>query len=515
MPNGGDRRPPAAPDRRRLLIAGGYTVAGVAAARRLRGSGQRDASGALPLGNEGPDQPAAVIDAPEILPDDHVYQRVISGGRVIDPDSGFDQIANVGIDGRTIAAIDVRPLKGTETIDATNRVVSPGFIDILSYEPEDVGTLYKIQDGVTTNLGMHGINANAVDFFGRFTGRCRVNFGGAFDNPFVRANTFGLSSGEKASTDVIQRMAAECERQIGEGWIGIDFEPEYSPGTSFEEIVALANVAKRLEVPCFFHGRFSGVGQNAATIDEILGVAKSTGAAVHIEHIVSTGGTYDMANSLARVQAAIDEGYDVSACMYPYDYWATYLGSPRFDDGWQERFRIDYDDLQIAGTAERLNATTFRRGRRDNKLAAAFAIPPGDVETCLGGNFVMIGSDAIYTDGNNHPRATGCFARLLGRYVREQPVLDLKTALAKMTIMPARRLEKQVPMLRRKGRLQRGADADITIFDPATVIDRSTVENPGLPSVGIDWVFVLGVPVKSPAGVDASVLPGEPVKFHT
>jgi N-acyl-D-aspartate/D-glutamate deacylase len=479
----------------------------------MRGPGDGGAGASRPAEPGGPNQAAAVEDAPEIPPDGHVYERVISGGRVIDPESGFDQVANLGIDGRTIAAIDVRPLKGNQIIDATNRVVSPGFIDLLSYEPEDAGSVLKLHDGVTTNLGMHGINANAPDFLAKYTGRSRVHFGGAFDNPFIRTSLFGVGSSDHPSTDVVARMAAECEKQIGEGWMGVDFEPEYSPGTTFEEIVALATVAKRMDVPCFFHGRYSGVGQNAQTLDEIINVARATGAAVHIEHILSTGGTFDMANSLARVQAAIDEGLDVTACMYPYDFWATYLGSPRFADGWKERFQIDYDDLQIAGTPDRLNATTFRRGRSQNMLAAAYAIPTPEVATCLAAPFVMIGSDGIITDGNNHPRGAGCFSRVLGRYVRDQPVIDLPTALAKMTIMPARRLEKQVPMMRRKGRLQRGADADITIFDPATVLDQATVEHPGLASVGIDWVLVLGTPAKTPAGVNMDLFLGEPITY--
>jgi N-acyl-D-aspartate/D-glutamate deacylase len=199
--------------------------------------------------------------------------------------------------------------------------------------------------------------------------------------------------------------------------------------------------------------------------------------------------------------------------MYPYDFWATYLASPRFNDGWQERFRISYEDLQIAGTTERLTETTFRSHQAENKLAAAFAIPEADVRTCLKSPFVMIGSDAIFTDGNNHPRATGCFARTLGRYVRDEPVIGLREALAKMTIMPALRLQARVPALQKKGRLQRGADADITVFDPKRVMDRSTIENPGLASAGIEHVLILGQVVKTPDGIDESKRLGQPVKL--
>jgi N-acyl-D-aspartate/D-glutamate deacylase len=125
----------------------------------------------------------------------------------------------------------------------------------------------------------------------------------------------------------------------------------------------------------------------------------------------------------------------------------------------------------------------------------------------------MIGSDAILTPGdNNHPRGAGCFSRALGHYVRELEAVSLVDALAKMTILPAKRLEAKAPALLKKGRLQRGADADITIFDPTKVADRATVEDPSQPAAGIDYVLVLGTMVLSPDGPDKTKLPGQPIK---
>lgn len=505
--------PPASPDRRKLLVALGYTGANaVALARFGRSSAKADAEDGADT--PGPKAPPTIAGAPEAQPPSHVFDLVISGGRVIDPESGFDRIANVGIDGFSIAAISESTLKSKSTpINATGKVVAPGFIDLLSYEPEDVGARFKIADGVTTNLGMHGINSDAAPFFERFGGNCLVHFGGAFDNPWIRSTHFGLGPDDVASDTQIGQMGDMLRQQLIDGWIGVDFEPEYVPGTTVAEMTALARIAEEHDVPCFFHGRQSAVGTNQATLDEIINVAKETGAAVHVEHIISTGGTFDMANSLALVAKARADGYDVTACMYPYDFWATYLASPRFNAGWQERFLISYEDLQVAGTQERLTEATFRAHQAENKLAAAFAIPEEDVRTCLKSPFVMIGSDAIFTDGNNHPRATGCFARTLGRYVRDEPVIGLREALAKMTILPARRLQARVPALRKKGRLQRGADADLTVFDPAQVVDRSTIENPGLESAGIDHVLILGQVVKTPDGLDETKRIGQPIKL--
>jgi dihydroorotase len=447
-----------------------------------------------------------------------VFDIVVANGRVMDPASGFDGVAHVGIDGTTVTDVSLTSLTGRTTIDATNRVVAPGFIDLLSYEPNDYGIWYKIADGVTTNLGCHGLNARADEFLAQYRGKVPCHFGGAYDNPYMRGQGWlGISPSHAASTHQIDQLVADVDKQIDDGWIGVDFEPEYTPGIKFDEIKAQAEVAAAKGVPCFFHGRYSDMqepGTNRDTLKEILDVADQTGAAVHVEHITSTGGTFSMPESLQTLADAKARGVDVSACMYPYDFWATYLGSPRFDEGWQDRFRITYSDLEIAGTGERLTEQTFQKYRAENKLAAAFAIPDADVIAGLQSDMVMLGSDAILEpNNNNHPRSTGCMTRTLGRFARDQQVLSLMDALSKMTIMPARRLEHRAPALRTKGRLQRGADADITIFDPATVIDTSTVANPAQYAVGVDTVIVLGQVVKDGNGINHDVRPGQPVAY--
>jgi N-acyl-D-aspartate/D-glutamate deacylase len=121
-------------------------------------------------------------------------------------------------------------------------------------------------------------------------------------------------------------------------------------------------------------------------------------------------------------------------------------------------------------------------------------------------------SDAYWQNGTGHPRTTGTFSRVLGRYVRETHALSLMDAIRKMTLLPAQRLEAQVPAMRRKGRLQTGADADITIFDPATVIDRSTYREPSLAPVGIRYVIVNGVPVVANGQAVEGVAPGTAVR---
>ena len=124
----------------------------------------------------------------------------------------------------------------------------------------------------------------------------------------------------------------------------------------------------------------------------------------------------------------------------------------------------------------------------------------------------MIASDAYWQNGTGHPRTTGTYSRILGRYVREARSLTLLDAVRKMTLMPAQRLESRVPMMRKKGRLRVGADADITIFDASRVIDCSTYREPSLPPLGIQHVLVNGVPVVSNGRAIADANPGKPVR---
>jgi len=136
-----------------------------------------------------------------------------------------------------------------------------------------------------------------------------------------------------------------------------------------------------------------------------------------------------------------------------------------------------------------------------------------NVAKAIGHPGVMIASDGVpFVDGTGHPRGAGTYARILGRYVREQRVLGLMDALSRMTILPARRLERHVPMMARKGRIAVGADADLTLFDPATVVDRSTFDQPTLTSTGIPHVLVAGSFVVRDGRLVSGALPGRAVR---
>ena len=491
--------------RRRVLVALGFGAANVAVGSalglrpRLGGGDDRTVQMVDVAASVGISQPPAMVDAePEPGPE-HRFQRVVANGRVIDPDSGFDAVADVGIDDGRITAISLDPLASDDTIDATGLVVAPGFIDLLSYEPNPFGVWYKLADGVTTNLAMHGVSNYADPFFSRYEGTSPIHFGGAFHQHFMRAIELDVGVEDEMTPAQLREFDRLARANLDQGFAGISFSPEYSPGTSTDELLRLAATAAELGQVAFFHVRYSDPnppGTSDEAVDEVLDVARRTGASVHIEHLTSTGGTFRMASVLDRLDAARDDGIDVTACLYPYDFWGTFLASARFSLGWQERYGLGYSDLQVAGTETRLSADSYDEALADNKLVAALgSIPEDEVQLALQRPWTMVASDAILeSERNNHPRAAGTFSRTLGRYVRDLGVLDLTAALAKMTILPARRVQGMIPAMSSKGRLQRGADADVVVFDPATIADRASVAAPAQVSAGIHWVLVDGEP---------------------
>ncbi|HEX9709335.1 MAG TPA: amidohydrolase family protein, partial [Candidatus Thermoplasmatota archaeon] len=397
------------------------------------------------------------------------------------------------------------PLRGERVLDASGMVVAPGFIDPLSYPLNAVGMWYKLADGVTTNLALHGGTTRPATHLSAMASlKPPIHYGAAY---FVAADRVGLGLGpyDAAGPEQIATLVRRADRAMREGAMAISFSLEYYPGTTPEEVEALLEVAARHGAPAFFHVRYStvygGGGTNQEALEEVVGYARRSGVPIHIDHIHSTGGTFSMAASLAYLAAARAEGVDVTADVYPYDYWATYLSSARFSRGWEDRFRIGYDGLQLVCQESRLDSDGFQRARRiQGQLAVAYAIPPEDVELAVRDPWVMIGSDGIIEPGrpgerdgcNNHPRASGAFSRFISEYVRVRRAIPLMEAIRKMTLLPAQRLEARVPALRRKGRLQEGMDADLVVFDPRRIRDRATVLSPAEFSEGIAWVLVMG-----------------------
>jgi len=245
----------------------------------------------------------------------------------------------------------------------------------------------------------------------------------------------------------------------------------------------------------------------------VLALAKETGAQILICHL-SHSAMQNTALFLQKIRDARAEGVDVSTEVLPYNAGSVQIGAAVFGRDWRQIFNIDYKDVQLASTGEWFTEESFKRTRKENPEAAIIHhyLKEDWTRTLVTAPDVIISSDglpAIARDKNIPPQGVGSFSKILGQYVREEGALDMMTALAKMTLQPARLLERAAPVFRLKGRLQIGMDADITIFDPETIRANTTYENPHQPSTGVNWLLVGGELVIADGEIQPGSYPGQ------
>ncbi|NLW21903.1 MAG: amidohydrolase family protein [Tissierellia bacterium] len=452
------------------------------------------------------------------IAESHQYDIVIKNGTIYNPSTDHQLSGyNIGIRAEKIVRITKENISGKEEIDATGLIVSPGFIDLISYDPNSVGIRLKVLDGVTTNLAMHGGTEDAEKWYrGWEKAGVLTNFGASSFITRMRWPIVGYGvDAEMSDPKDIEKLVESVRKNIEAGALGISFSFEYVPGIK-HEVVPLLQLAKEYNIPTFYHLRYSDKDRGLEGVKEVIDYGKKTGAIIHIMHINSTGGTFHMEEALNMINEAREEGLDITACVYPYDFWATYINSARFRPGWQERYNITYEDLQIGGTDIRISEDTFEKYRTQRILVAAHgSLPEEELILALQDPHIMIGSDTIIEPSlNNHPRGAGTYSRLFGRYVREKQVLSIMDAIKKVSYLPAKRMESVAPAMKYKGRIEIGADADITIFNPNTIIDKATVKDPALPSVGVEYVIINGVIVKDEEGIVENVSPGKPIRSY-
>jgi N-acyl-D-aspartate/D-glutamate deacylase len=448
------------------------------------------------------------------------YDVVIANGKVMDPESGLDAIRNVGIAAGKIRAISTSALKGKTRIDAKGLVVAPGFIDLHEHGQTPDSYKFQAHDGVTTTLELELGTADVDKWYAKREGKSLINFGASVGHIPVRMKVMGdpgdfLPRGDAAHREATPEQLAEMEQRIEmglqRGALAVGMGITYTPAASRWEIVQMFRLAAKYQAPVHVHLRYSGLKEpetGLVALEEVMAVAAATGAPLHVVHISSMGLKYTP-ELIEMITGARQRGLDVTTECYPYTAASTALDSAMFDEGWQERMGITYKDLQWAATGERLTAETFAKYRKQGGNVVIFVIPDEAARAAMASPAVMIASDGMpHTGPKIHPRGQGTFSRALGYYAREQKVLGLMTALRKMTLMPAQRLEKRAPMFRNKGRIRVGADADITVFDPATVIDKATYEEPLQHSEGIQFVFVNGTPVVKDGKLVEDVYPG-------
>jgi len=430
------------------------------------------------------------------------YDLVLARGRVIDPESGLDAVRYVGINGGTIAAISSQPLKGRQVVDVMGLVVGPGFIDLHAHGQDSVSSRFQAQDGVTTALELEGGTGDVPGFYASRAGHAVINFGATVSHGDARAAILTDMTAQgpaweyrNATPEEIEKIAALVEQGLDQGGLGIGYGIQYQPGMTRGEVIRMFGVAAERGVTNFVHDRFASAkepGSSVEAVEELIAAAAVTGASVQMVHVGSSG-LKQVPDILAMIAGAQKHGVDITTEVYPYTAASTDIRAAIFDDGWREKLGADYGDIEWVPTGERLTAANWAEHRKIGGPIIAHVIPEASVDYAIASPLVMIASDGVpFVNGRAHPRGAGTFARVLGRYVREKKLLTLTEALRKMALMPARRLEAAVPQMRNKGRVRVGADADITVFDPARVIDRATFAEPAQPSAGIVHVLVNG-----------------------
>ena len=454
---------------------------------------------------------AACVIAPLAAQD---YDLVVLNGRVIDPESGLDAIRNIGVRAGSIVAISDRPLAGQQQIDANGLVVAPGFIDLHSHGQTDETYRCQVLDGVTTAFELEVGTADVDAWYRERDPERLINYGVSVGHIPVRIavlhdpSTF-LPSGDAAhkvaSASEIAEMARLIDLGFRKGAVSMGLGPSYTAAATPWEILEMFRVAGRHHASVHVHIRGGMAG-----LEEVIAGAALTGAPLHVVHINSSGlaQTREMLQVIAEAQA---RGLDVTTEAYPYSAGMTEIQSANYD-GWEQWPDERFATLEWPKTGERLTRETFLKYRKVGGPVIGHSNTDEMVAVAINSPLTAIASDAYMANGIGHPRTTGTFSRVLGRYVREAHSLSLMDALRKMTLMPARRLEARVPAMHAKGRIRLGADADLTIFDAARVIDRSTYREPTLPAEGIRYVVINGVPVVRAGALVRGVAPGRAVR---
>jgi N-acyl-D-aspartate/D-glutamate deacylase len=457
--------------------------------------------------------------APVVSTAQEPYDVAILDGRVIDPESGLDDVRNVGVRGGTIQVITAGGITGRMTVDARGLVVAPGFVDLnqLSHAPD--AQRAKVLDGVTAAFAMMEGAGDVDEWYAAREGVSLVHFGAAIGHlPVRRAVLAGPAAHDAyeegaawlATAAEIVRIRQGVAHGLARGALGVGLDLGYEDlGTSPWEVVEVFRAAAAFPgAPV--HAALRKTNDYWLETAEVFLAALTSGAPLHITGMGNFFGS-DAPRLFELIGAARARGLDITTEAYPYIAGAAPFASANYSD-WETWPDDKFERFSLPATGEVLKRDSFGRYRSAGGLVVVSLNTEENLRWVLASSPAMIVSFGELRDGVAHPRLAGTYARVLGHYVRDEGVLTLMDALGRMTLLPAQRLEARVPAMRNKGRIRVGADADITIFDPATIMDRATYNEPLLPSAGIRYVLVNGVMVVNDGVLDADVAPGRAIR---
>lgn len=428
---------------------------------------------------------------------------LIAAGLVPNYEVGTFVRADIAISDGKVVAVGERAsaMAADEVIDAHGLVVSPGFIDIHMHE-EDVArdADYGIgramaRMGVTTCVcGNCGVSPQGIDALSEWVGA----HGGAPTNYVVLTgyNDFRHTQGLGFYDDATpaQRSAAQelVRKELEAGSWGVSFGLEYDPGITYEEMrdAVLAVADHDPFVSIHFRQDCEGAVES---IREMAQLSRDTGCRVQVSHLSSLAAYGYMDDALAELHAEMDANPRFGFDTYPYEAFSTSIGSAVFDVDWRAKWDRDYDSILVlhgphAGERATKEIYDDLRANDPDQHVVCFALHADEIEEALADPRGLVCSDGGIYEGTGHPRCAGTFPRFLGRYVRERGTMGLLPALEKIT----RKAAERIGLDDRKGSLEPGKDADLVIFDPATILDGATFEDPTAPPTGIERVMVAG-----------------------
>lgn len=428
-------------------------------------------------------------------------KTVVKNGLVLDPGTKTQSRLNVIIEDGTVTALTSEvPTDGDLVIDATGKVVCPGFLDIHMHEappaelekPEDSIFGCMLRMGVTTVLGGNcGENLlPPKEYFKAAEAGIPVNLALLAGHGSARTEAGALDK-YAPLTDAQRTAVKETLRKwLEDGCWGISYGIRYYPGMDRKELLDTAELCQRDNLLVTAHVR-DDAEFIFDSLREFLEPGWKYGLKLQVSHIGSMGGYGQMEQVLSMLDEARGGGLDVMADCYPYNAFSTQIGETTYDSGFLERYSCDYGAIVLCDGAykgQRCTEEIFRELRENapDTITVAHVMRPEDVAMAMAHPAVMPASDGLMHQKQGHPRAAGTFPRVFSEYVRKGH-LSLYGAVEKMTDLPARRIG-----LTKKGSIAPGCDGDLVIFDPMVISDRATFEEPALAPDGIDYVLMGG-----------------------
>ncbi|MFN0112169.1 MAG: N-acyl-D-amino-acid deacylase family protein [Blastocatellia bacterium] len=449
-------------------------------------------------------------------------QVLISGGTLIDGTGSTRRVADVRIIGETIKEIGrLKPQPGERVIDAKGLIVAPGFVDVHNHSERgfanDPTARTQTLQGITTiAVGPDGGSPFPIADYLAWCEKQRLatNVIAFVGHATVRQQVMGKDFKRAATEAEIAKMAELVEQAMREGAVGLSSGLEYDVGNpaTTEEVIALSKAAARYGGIYMSHVRDEAdLAMDA--FREAIRIGREAKIPVQISHIkLGTVGVWNKAAEVVKlIEAARREGLDITADCYPYEAWAStitvLIPSRRHDDPVAVKKGLDdvggganvlvtscsahrdYEGKTLDDIAKLIGKTAVDAYIQIVKDGGAGVVCKSmiepDIKSFYQQRWVMVSSDGGI--GMRHPRGAGTFPRVLGRYVREQKWISLEEAIRKMSSFPAWRLG-----LKGRGTIKVGMKADVIAFDPNQVIDRSTMTQPAIEPVGVQYVWVNG-----------------------